>query len=243
MPKVDLCFWKPPVGTPVSAGFSALAHLLAIGGGVIATLPSAHDARESVLTSVWYIPPPDPKPSRVGATETLRYVELAPDGLGAGLGIDDGPGLALGGARRGGRTAGNLGRDSTTTAESEEATGTDSVYTIIEVDSAAARLPESAAPKYPVSLLQRGIEGQAVVQFVVDTTGVADVASFSVVLASHTEFAQSIRDALPGMRFSTARIGSVKVRQLVELPFSFNIAVQAPLDATAAATPTTKKPE
>lgn len=242
MGKVDFRFWKPRIGTPVSAGFSALIHVLAVSGGVIATLPSPNDARESVLTSVWYLPPPDPKPARMGATETLRYIALAPEGYGAGFGGDDGPGVALGGVRRDGATAGNQGRDSATSAESDESTGADSVYTIIEVDTAAARLPESAAPKYPVSLLQRGVEGQAVVQFIVDTTGTADTSSFSIVLASHTEFAQSVWEALPGMRFSTARIGTVKVRQLVELPFSFNIAVPAPLDA-AAATPARKKPE
>ena len=46
----------------------------------------------------------------------------------------------------------------------------------IEVDSAAERHPDSAAPTYPPELMKQGIEGYASVRFVVDTTGRVDPA-------------------------------------------------------------------
>ena len=111
----------------------------------------------------------------------------------------------------------------------------DTVATAIDVDSMVTRFSDSAAPSYPAKLLELKIEGGAYVQFVVDTTGLADPASFRVISATHPEFAQSVRDALPGMRFSPAILRSKKVRQLVEQPFMFKIVAPAP--ATTAAKP------
>ena len=51
----------------------------------------------------------------------------------------------------------------------------------------------------------------------------ADVTSFTVLKATHPEFVAAVRDALPYMRFSPAKIGPLKVRQLVEQSFSFKI--------------------
>lgn len=96
-------------------------------------------------------------------------------------------------------------------------------FTLVDVDTTAARDPESAAPAYPSLLKARGVEGRAVVRFVVDTNGRADVTSFQLIEASHPLFAASVRDALPGMKFRPATIGPKKVRQLVEQPFIFRI--------------------
>jgi TonB family protein len=103
----------------------------------------------------------------------------------------------------------------------------DSVATAVEVDSMVTRYPDSAAPIYPPKLLELRIEGGAYVQFVVDTNGLADTTSFRVISATHPEFAQSVREALPGMRFSPAILRSKKVRQLVEQPFMFKIVIPA----------------
>lgn len=99
----------------------------------------------------------------------------------------------------------------------------DSVATVLEVDSAVRRFPDSAAPVYPAELLAQHIEGGAYVQFVVDTTGRPDTSSFRVINTTHAGFAQAVRAALPGMRFSPAIMHSRKVRQLVEQPFMFKI--------------------
>jgi TonB family protein len=113
----------------------------------------------------------------------------------------------------------------------------DTVATAVDVDSMVTRFPDSAAPSYPPKLLELKIEGGAYVQFVVDTTGFADTLSFRVISATHPEFAESVREALPGMRFSPAILRSKKVRQLVEQPFMFKIVPPTPAATTTAAKP------
>jgi TonB family protein len=95
--------------------------------------------------------------------------------------------------------------------------------TVLEVDTAAARYDESAAPPYPPSLLARRIEGSVAVQYIVDTTGRADTTSFVVLTSSHDEFSQAVKRTLPDMRFRSAVMGSRKVRQLVQQLFTFKI--------------------
>jgi hypothetical protein len=99
----------------------------------------------------------------------------------------------------------------------------DTIATAVDVDSVVTRFADSAAPMYPPKLLELKVEGGAYVQFVVDTLGLADTTSFRVISATHPEFAQSVRDALPGMRFHPAILRSKKVPQLVEQPFMFKI--------------------
>ena len=116
----------------------------------------------------------------------------------------------------------------------------DSVYSILDVDTAVVRSANSAAPAYPLNLLQAHITGYVQAQYVVDTTGFADTTSFTVVKSTNPGFIVAVREALPYMRFTPAKIGSLKVRQLVEQQFSFRIT-----DSAAEASPTparTKKP-
>lgn len=111
----------------------------------------------------------------------------------------------------------------------------DTVATAVDVDSMVTRFTDSAAPLYPTKLLELKIEGGAYVQFVVDTTGMVDTTSFRVISSTHPEFAESVREALPGMRFHPAILRSKKVRQLVEQPFMFKIV--APVKQTTQAKP------
>jgi protein TonB len=76
-------------------------------------------------------------------------------------------------------------------------------------------------PKYPDELRAAKLEGQVLAQFVVDTTGHVEPATFKVLLSSHALFTQAVRDALPGMQFLPAEVGGRKVRQLVQQPFVF----------------------
>jgi TonB family protein len=101
--------------------------------------------------------------------------------------------------------------------------GRDSVYSLVEVDSMVVRDPMSAAPAYPEDMRQKGLEGSAIVQYVVDTTGRADMLSFKVLRSTNTSFATAVREALPQMRYTPAKIGERRVRQLVEQEFSFKL--------------------
>jgi TonB family protein len=100
----------------------------------------------------------------------------------------------------------------------------DTVLTELQVDSVVRRYEESASPEYPPAMLARNLEGRALVTYVVDTTGLADTASFRVLETTHPDFAEAVRQALPKMRFHPAILGGSKVRQLVQQSFGFKIA-------------------
>lgn len=95
------------------------------------------------------------------------------------------------------------------------------VYVDAEVDRVVQRDPTSAAPEYPPYLEENRIEGELTVEFVVDTTGGADSTSLKVIHSSHPAFEQSLRAALPHMRFVPAELGGRLVRQWVRQEFRF----------------------
>lgn len=96
-------------------------------------------------------------------------------------------------------------------------------YFEFQVDRPVTVAEGSAAPRYPETLRQAGVQGELLVQFVVDEQGRADPATFKVLKSSHDSFSQSVREALPGMRFVPAEVKGVRVRQLVQQPFAFAI--------------------
>ena len=99
----------------------------------------------------------------------------------------------------------------------------DNTYFEFQVEKPVMQAPNSPTPQYPDILRQAGVEGEALVSFVVDTSGRADVASFKVIRTTHELFATAVKNALPRMRFIPAEVGDRKVRQLVQQPFSFAI--------------------
>jgi TonB family protein len=109
-----------------------------------------------------------------------------------------------------------------TEPQAAEAAG-DSVMSVLQVDSAAARYDDSAAPPYPPSMLEKRIEGSVGIQYVVDTTGHADTSSIVVLSTTHEDFARSVRTTLPLMVFRPAIMNGRRVRQLVQQMFAFRI--------------------
>lgn len=97
------------------------------------------------------------------------------------------------------------------------------LYTAEQVDVAAA--PDTAAtvlPIYPDSLLRAGVDGRVLVEFVVDTSGVADPETFGVVLTTDPLFTDAVRRAVLGTRYTPATLDGLRVRQLVQMPFRFD---------------------
>jgi len=222
--------------TPVvtSATLSLAAHVAIIAAWVIATLPANNVPADSIANRVVYIPPPDRAPAERSSGPAVRYVQLAPEGPGTGMGA-----RMMGEARpvTADETVGNKARDSVT-APAEVAPappGPDSVFSILEVDTAVVRSANSAAPAYPLKLLTARITGSVSAQYIVDTTGFADTSSFVVIKATHPGFIAAVKEALPYMRFQPAKIGAMKVRQLVEQQFSFHIADTAVAPSPVAA--------
>jgi protein TonB len=96
-------------------------------------------------------------------------------------------------------------------------------YFEFQVEKQVAPAPGNAAPRYPDMLRSANVEGEVLVQFVVDTTGRVEMPSFKVLKSSHDLFTNAVRQALSTMRFYPAEIGGRKVKQLVQQPFNFTL--------------------
>jgi protein TonB len=226
------------------AVFSGIVHAVVIAAWVIATLPTLRTDDDSLSNKQFpqYVPPPDKVPGGPAAVhEVVHFVTLT--GKAAGDGTGQGPRAAGNAAPApADETVGRPQRDTVldpkpVTAAPPPPGNSDSVFTVLDVDTAVVRSASSAAPAYPLKLLEAHITGSVSAQYVVDTTGFADTASFHVMKATNPGFVDAVRDALPYMRFKPAKIGPIKVRQLVEQTFTFKITPD-----TVIAAPRVKKP-
>ena len=99
----------------------------------------------------------------------------------------------------------------------------DQAYFEFQVEKPALALPGNPSPRYPDVLRESNVEGEVLAQFVVDTSGRADMKTFKVLKSSHDLFTASVRSVLPSMKFYPAEVGGRKVKQLVQLPFAFKL--------------------
>ncbi len=79
------------------------------------------------------------------------------------------------------------------------------------------------APTYPRMLRDSGVEGVVLAQFVIDTTGRAEPATFRALDASHALFEMAVREAVGKMRFRPAESAGRKVRVVVQQSFAFRL--------------------
>jgi TonB family protein len=224
-PRISTIFVAP---TPDKTGplISAFLHALFVASAVIAPAAAsiALTDPDSLPEGLRFLIPPSASPA--SSVAQITYEQRGGDG---GT-IEDGVEGENGGRRAGQRNASALdAARSTTTALSMDALSAgaseelSNVFEVIEVDSAAERDPESAAPAYPPELMASGVEGWAAVRFVVDTNGRVDIRTIQSVGFTAPEFHRAVRDALPKMKFRPARIGGKPVRQLAEQLFKFEI--------------------
>lgn len=96
-------------------------------------------------------------------------------------------------------------------------------YTADEVETPVGTIRGGSRPEYPQALRSTGIEGQVIAQFVVDESGRAQRETVRIVSATNDLFAESVRRAVHGMRFSPARIGGRPVPQAVQQLFVFRL--------------------
>ncbi len=100
---------------------------------------------------------------------------------------------------------------------------TDQPYFEFQVEKPVVPAPGNPQPRYPSILEQGKVAGEVLAQFVVDTSGRAEMSTFKVLKSSHDLFADAVKTALPKMRFIPAEVGGRKVKQLVQQPFGFKI--------------------
>ena len=99
----------------------------------------------------------------------------------------------------------------------------DQPYFEFQVEKPVVGAPGSPGPVYPEMLKSAGVEGQVQAQFIVDTTGRAEVGSFKVLKSDNDLFTMAVKNALGRMRFLPAEVGGKKVKQLVQQPFQFSL--------------------
>ncbi len=211
--------------------FSLVLHAVIIGMSVLATKQVVEAAAEEVVQKVDFVeikkdepPPPEdapPPPDVVAAPPIAKGFQV----LTAPINIPDvipeidlskkltneadfsGRGVA------GGIAAGVVGGTPQVIS--------DQPYFDFQVEKPVAPVPGTGSPRYPDILRSASVEGEVLAQFVVDTTGRVEVATFKVIRKSHDLFEAAVRSALPNMRFLPAEVGGRKVKQLVQQPFVF----------------------
>ena len=211
--------------TAESAAVSIMAHaglawvVLASSTGGIQLPATERDAM------AFFLLPPD-RISSPGQDVALPQVGPIGSGLEeAAPAAGTAPGFQLQGRARKGRRHGERGG-----AKSDQPLGAtapfvaESVFSVLQVDQMVERFESSAAPAYPEELMRRGTEGQVEATYVVDTNGMVDTTTFHVLQSDDSQFTQSVRTALPGMRFRPAKRDGRTVRQLVAQRFRFKIA-------------------
>jgi hypothetical protein len=225
----------PTVFTP-SAAFSVAAHVVFIGAAVYGTGPRAPPAEEEQLSEqVFFLPPPDRIKNSEPLVEHLRFVDV-----GAGVPVEGNasPYKVPSGESHPDRTkqaGGAVGADDANQAAQTPIEAPDSVYSILSVEESAVRVEGSAAPIYPSELIEKKVEGGVPTRYVIDTTGRADLSTLEILGPAHPLFVQSVRDALPGMRFQPASVAGHRVRQMVEQRFEFRLlppAITVPAEHT-----------
>ncbi len=77
--------------------------------------------------------------------------------------------------------------------------------------------------EYPADLRARGIQGNVLASFVVDTTGRVDMSTVSLRGEGTRDFGEAVRASLAKMRFWPATYDGVPARQMVQQRFVFNL--------------------
>lgn len=199
-------------------------HALLIAGAITATLKQASpriDAEPAVPLPFYVIPAPprrDPTPAmppRTSASPGIQAhtqipVELPPIPK-VGIPIDQqlrvGEPIAV-------ASRGNFALPDTVDGR---------VYQVALVERPVEPRRGNGQPTYPRRLRSASIEGDVLVQFVVDTSGRVESQSIEIIRASHEMFAESVRRWLNGTRYRPAEIRGQHVRQLVQQQIGFTL--------------------
>jgi protein TonB len=210
---------------------SVVVHAGLIAAAVAATAAAdPAPPRDPDANVIYYMPPVstpqrgpargDPGLARTSPSDPLPRLPL-PDGLEDGIPVPTPSEIETAPIVFGG---GDPTPSGGTTAARGGGGGEPGLYFEYDVDEAARALAGNPVPEYPRALRNANVEGTVLVQFVIDTTGRADLHSFRAITSPHTLFADAVRDAVARMRFQPARVGERPVRVLVQQRFAFRLA-------------------
>jgi TonB family protein len=100
---------------------------------------------------------------------------------------------------------------------------TEGTYFEFQVDEPVSVLRGSTQLRYPEALRNSNVQGEVLAQFVVDTVGRADMATFRALSSTDWGFTVAVRDFVMAARFRPAMLKGRRVRQLVQQPFNFRL--------------------
>jgi periplasmic protein TonB len=213
--------------------FSLVAHTVLIGAAVYGTLEAKEAIEKPKAEKVEFVemkkeepPPPEkqpePPPEVVAAppppkgfqvlTAPIKIPDVLPE-IDLSKKVTDesdfsGKGVA------GGFAKGVVGGT---------AVNTDQTFFEFQVEKQVSPAPGSGGPRYPDMLRSANVEGEVLMQFVVDTTGKVDMSQLKVLKTSHDLFTNAVRQFLQSARYYPAEIGGRRVKQLVQQPFNFTL--------------------
>jgi protein TonB len=104
-----------------------------------------------------------------------------------------------------------------------EVTALEALRTMGHVDALPIPLVDNPPPTYPAALARAHVGGQVVVEFRIDSTGLIDLRSLSVVKSTNAAFTEAVRTVLPHLRFLPAQLGEHAVGVTVRQPFLFTV--------------------
>lgn len=109
-----------------------------------------------------------------------------------------------------------------TSAEVEALVSSLAVFTADQVDTTAGLInPAGLRIEYPPTLFAESIPGLVIAEYVVDTLGVVEQSTFSIVSSTQPLFSEAVRVALVRATYLPAWRDGRRVRQLVHQPFTF----------------------
>ncbi len=97
------------------------------------------------------------------------------------------------------------------------------IFFEFQVNKPAGAIAGSGHLTYPAELRSHNVQGVALMQFVVDEKGSIEPGSIKELKATHPLFAQAAREGLASMKFTPAETQGHRVRQLVQMPFTFSL--------------------
>ena len=100
---------------------------------------------------------------------------------------------------------------------------TNQPYFEFQATKLASQIPATGNLRYPDLLRSAKVEGEVLAQFVVDREGKVEPGTFKVLKSNHDLFTKAVRAALPDMRFYPAEVRGVRVKQVVQQPFTFGL--------------------
>jgi protein TonB len=215
--------------------FSFFFHTIAITGAVVGTLHAKNELEKPKQEKVEFVqvkkdepppkeepkpPPPDvvmkappPKGFQV-LTAPIKIPDVLPD-------IDLSKKITNEEDFSGKGVAGGIARG--VVGGTPQPINSDQTYFEFQVEKQVAPYSNNPTPRYPDMLRSANVEGEVLAQFVVDTTGRADMGTFKILKETHALFTQAVKSQLPNMKFYPAEVGGKKVKQLVQMPFQFNL--------------------